>query len=101
MQDRLAGKSTFLWADEDPARRRQLNSGEIVVSPIGSTHPLPVSNGLIHHWIGAVFIPGGRVKDLDAVVGDYGKYSDMYRPTLIRAELLGSSDDGQKFSILW
>jgi hypothetical protein len=96
MQDRLAGKSPFLWADEDPARRRQLSSGEIVVSPLGNSHPLIVPRGLIHLWIGAVFIPGARIKDLDAVVGDYGKYSEMYRPSLIKAELVGSADDGTR-----
>jgi hypothetical protein len=101
MQDRLAGKSPFLWADEDPARRLQLKSGEIVVSPLGNTHPLPVPRGLIHHWIGAVFIPGARIKDLDNVVGDYGRYSEMYRPSLIKAELLDSTADEQKLSILW
>lgn len=101
MQDRLAGKSTFLWADEDPARRRQLNSGEIVVLPLGDSHPLLVPHGLIHHWMGAVFIPGGRIKDLSSVVGDYGKYSEIYRPSLIKAEVFESSDDEQKFSILW
>jgi hypothetical protein len=101
MQDRLAGKTPFLWADEDPARRRQLNSGEIVVLPLGDTHPLLVPHGLIHHWIGAVFIPGARIKDLANVVGDYGKYSEMYRPSLIKAELLDSTADEQKLSILW
>jgi hypothetical protein len=101
MQDRLAGKAPFLWADEDPTRRQQLKSGEIVVSPLGNTHPLPVPRGLIHHWMGAVFIPGARIKDLSSVVGDYSKYSEIYRPSLIKAELFGSSDDEQKFSILW
>ncbi len=101
MQDRLGGRAPFLWADEDPARRRQLNSGEIVVSPLGDSHPLIVPRGLIHHWIGAAFIPGARNKDLANVVGDYGKYSEIYRPSLIKAELLGSADDEQKLSILW
>jgi hypothetical protein len=34
-------------------------------------------------------------------VGDCGRYSEIYRPTLIKAELLDSSDDEPKFSILW
>jgi hypothetical protein len=101
MQERLNGKSTFLWADEDPARRQQLDSGEIVISPAGNSNPILVSHGLIHHWIGAVFIPGARMQDLSAVVGDYSRYSVIYRPTLIRAELLNSSDDEMQFSILW
>jgi hypothetical protein len=101
MQDRLAGKSPFLWVDEDPMRRQQLNSGQIVISPLGNSHPLSVPHGLIHYWIGAIFIPGARIEDVAAVVGDYGRYNEIYRPTLIKAELLDSSDDEQKVSILW
>jgi hypothetical protein len=101
MQDRLAGKSPFLWVDEDPKRRQRLNSGDIIISPLGNSHPLSVPHGLIHHWIGAVFIPGATTQDLSAVVGDYGRYSEIYRPTLIKAELLDSTGDEQKFSILW
>ena len=101
MQDRRAGKSPFLWVDEDAMRRQQLNSGEIVISAVGSPHPLLIPHGLIHHWIGAVFIPGATIEDLAAVVNDYGRYNEIYRPTLAKAELLGSTDDEQKFLILW
>jgi hypothetical protein len=97
MQDRLDGKSPFLWVDEDPMTRRRVESGEIVVSPLGSTHPLLVPRGFIHHWMGAVFIPGARIRDLSGVVGDYSKYSEVYRPSLIKAELLDSTADEQKF----
>jgi hypothetical protein len=101
MQERLTGKSPFLWVDEDPRRRQHLDSGEIVVEPIGKGNPVSVAHGLIHHWIGAVFIPGAAIQDLSTVVGDYGRYHEIYRPTLIKAELLGSSIEQQKFSILW
>ena len=101
MEDRLTGKSPFLWIDEDPVRRQRLSSGEIVVEPIGKGNPISVPYGLIHHWIGAVFIPGATIQDLSGVVGDYGRYSEIYRPTLVKAELLGSSHDEQKFSIVW
>jgi hypothetical protein len=101
MQERLNGKSPFLWIDEDSMRGRRLRSGEIIISPIDNTHPLSVPHGLIHHWIGAVFIPGAKIEDLTAVAGDYGRYNDIYRPTFVKAELLQSAAEDQKFSILW
>jgi hypothetical protein len=101
MQKRLNGKSPFLWVDEDLRRRQQLDSGGIVISPVGNSHLLSIPHGLIHHWIGAVFVRGTTIQDLSAVVGDYGRCSEMYRPTLIKAELLDSTGDEQKFSILW
>jgi hypothetical protein len=101
MQNRLASGSAFLWVDEDPIRKQHVQSGKILISPVGPTYPLPVPHGLIHHWIGAVFIPEATVRDLSAVVADYGRYSEIYRPTLIKAELLDSSNEEQKFSVLW
>jgi hypothetical protein len=101
MQARLAGKSPFLWVDEDPRRKQHLDAGEIVVEPIGKGNPILVPHGLIHHWIGGVFIPGATIQDLSGVVGDYSKYSEIYRPTLVKVQLLDSSHDEQKFSIVW
>jgi hypothetical protein len=97
MQARLTGTSAFLWIDEDPTRTRHLNSGAIVVEPIGKGNPMSVPDGLIHHWIGGAFIPGATIQDLSGVVGDYSKYSEIYRPTLIKTELLDSTGDEQKF----
>jgi hypothetical protein len=101
VQDRLSGKSPFLWIDENPVRTRHLDSGEIVVEPIGKGNPISVPHGFIHHWIGAAFIPGATIQDLSGVVGDYSKYSEIYRPTLIKTELLDSNGDEQKISIIW
>src|SRR5260370_41623895 len=101
MQGRLVGKSPFLGVDEDPTRTPRLNSGEIVVEPMGKGNPIPVPHGLVHHWIGAAFIPGATIQDLSGVVGDYNKYNEIYRPTLIKAELLDSTGDEQRVSILW
>jgi hypothetical protein len=101
VQKRLTGKLPFLWADDDPIRARHLASGEIIVEPIGKDNPISIPHGLLHHWIGAAFIPGATIQDLSAVVGDYASYREIYRPTLIKAELLDSTGDEQKFSILW
>lgn len=101
MKDRLAGKARFLWADEDPNREQRLKAGEIVISPIGNAHPLSVPRGLIHHWIGAVFAPGATIQDLSTVLNDYSGYREIYRPTLIKAELLESNSGEQRLSIVW
>ena len=100
MQERLNGTKPFLWIDEDPARRQHLRSGEVVVLPLGKSSTTPVPRGLIHHWIGGVFIPGAQREELIAVM-DYSSYDKIYRPTVIKAELLESAGDEQKFSMLW
>ena len=101
IQERVNGARAFLWIDEDPTSSQHLSAGEIFISPLGNSHPLSIPHGLIHHWIGAVFIPGATIEDLGAVVHNYGSYNEIYRPTLVKAELLNATSDEQNFSILW
>src|SRR5579863_4066795 len=83
MQERLNSDAPFLRIDEEPDRAAQLRSGEIFVAPAGPHVPKRVPSGLIHHWIGAVFIPNGTLKDVLPVVRDYGHYKDIYHPAVV------------------
>src|SRR5205085_10646041 len=56
MEQRLSPGKSFLWLDEVADRRARVRAGEIVVSPVGPQNPKRVPSGLIHDWVGAVFI---------------------------------------------
>ena len=56
-QTRERVEGSFLWVDEAPERLQSVRAGKILVSPVGQHNPKPVPSGLIHHWMGAVFIP--------------------------------------------
>lgn len=88
----------FLWSDQSPDRLRRLHKGETVVAPFGE-NPLKVPHGLIHHWIGAVFLPGARLDDVLSVVRDYGEYKDFYAPNVIQSRLLRQTDTEDTFSL--
>jgi len=74
MQERLDGRLPFLWADEMANRRQRVDRGEIVVAPALKNGHRKVPNGPIHHWIGAIFIPGATVDRLVAVLENYSAY---------------------------
>src|ERR1700692_4445016 len=61
MQRRVQSGGPFLWMDESKDRRARVRSGEIVVWPAGESNPKRVAAGLIHDWMGAVFIPNVRI----------------------------------------
>src|SRR5579864_2659720 len=65
----------FLWTDEDRDRSRRLRQGDILVSPVCGTSPQAVPNGLIHDWIGAMFIPNATIDDMAGIMRDYARYS--------------------------
>ena len=84
---RVSGKTPFLWLDTLPDGRTRARNGEIIVAPFDEHTPKHVSGGLVHHWIGATFIPGAKMKDILSVIRDYPHYKDFYAPTVIASTL--------------
>lgn len=52
-----------------------------------------VSGGLIHDWIGAVFIPDVSLRQVLSFVQDYDHAADYYSPDVTQSRLLGRSGD--------
>jgi hypothetical protein len=100
MKLRLTGTGTFLWIDEAPGRRERLRQGEILVEPGGKNTPQKVPQGLIHDWLGAVFIPNTTIAAVLAMLNDYGQYDRFYNPTVIEAKLLNASGAMRNFSMV-
>ncbi|HYR42873.1 MAG TPA: hypothetical protein VER98_07620, partial [Terriglobia bacterium] len=101
MQTRLDAQKPFLWTDESPDRTRRVRLGETAVAPVVGHGTRNVPNGLIHDWIGGVFIPGATIESLFAVMHDYNRYKDFYRPVVADSTLLDCTATDQKFSMVW
>jgi hypothetical protein len=95
-----AKESPFLRIDEEPKRRPQVRAGETTVWRESAGHPAKVPHGLIHDWMGAVFIPKVTIADVLAVVRDYDRYAEVYTPAVVRANRLGSEENADRFSML-
>ena len=96
---RLHSPHHFLWADEDPGRLERLRNHQIEVGPAEGTGCKRVPGGLIHDWIGAVFIPGVSLDQVFAVLADYGRYKFVYHPEVVEARLLSHSREQDEFSL--
>jgi len=75
---RVNAAKTFLWADESPERARRVRQGEIVVQPFTAQPDIAVPGGLIHDWVGSVFIPGATLEKTLALAQDYNRHKDIY-----------------------
>ncbi len=89
--------ATFLWADQSPERARQIRQGQVLVESLTGNQPASVPNGLIHDWVGAVFIPGATIDRTIALVQNYDHHEDVYKPEVIRARLV--SRNGPDFQV--
>lgn len=96
-----AGQKPFLWADENLSRVRRVQHGEVVVSQVKIESAQVVPGGLIHDWIGTVFVPDVTLSEVFAVARDYDSYPRLYGPTVARANLLSRDGNEDRFTILY
>jgi hypothetical protein len=101
MKARLDPGKVFLWADEEPERVERLRRGEIPVAPMSRHGLIPVPGGLIHQWMGAIFIPHATLPEVVGVILDYDRYAEFYKPFVVDARLLARSGDEYRFSMRW
>jgi hypothetical protein len=94
MQARLQPGATFLWLEEEPGRMEFVRTKGPLIGPVGKHIPKKVSNGLIHDWLGAGFVPNARIEDILRVVRDYDAYKRIYRPGVI--DSLSHASEGEK-----
>ena len=94
---RLRPDARFLWVDEDPGRLAQVRQGQVAIGNRNSQDTLAVPGGLIHDWIGAVFIPGVTLAKTLALIQDYDRNQDNYKPEVLASRLV--SRNGNEFKV--
>jgi hypothetical protein len=99
LKKRVAPGGVFLWSMEDPDRAAKVKMGQIVVSAAPGAAPKKVPGGLIHHWIGAMFVPNVKLDQVLDVTRDYERYKDYYRPSVIESRTLARGDTADRFSM--
>lgn len=91
---------SFLRVDDLPNGAQRARSGEVIVHPMSPHMPQRVPSGLIHHWIGVIFIPNSSLSGVLSVTRDYDRYKERYHPAVIGSEALRKSSDADTFSLL-
>jgi hypothetical protein len=83
--ERDSGSRPFLWVDESPEAERHVRSGELVITDLD---PRRVPQGLIHHWVGDMFVPNVSLDEVMQVLNNYVRYSDMFKPLIRKASIV-------------
>ena len=92
IEAQMPRRPAFLWVDRagDAARRKAhdaLARGELVIESIdrddtGMNRDVP--DGLVHHWVGTVFVPARRSTRALALLQDYDRHASIYAPAVTR-----------------
>jgi hypothetical protein len=95
----LSAGAPFLWVDTLPEAARKANSdklarGEVVMQQLARPD---CPDGIIHHWIGTIFIPGITLPQLLKLLQDYDHHSTYYSPEVTASKL--HARNGGEFKI--
>ncbi len=86
----------FLLIDAKREQRARLRGGEVVIEAGASSSgsdEVKIPGGMIQDWVGSMFIPGATLTQVKALLQDYEKYREFYKPEVIESKLLGRSGD--------
>ena len=95
----------FLVVDELTPDRRdliysQLKQGQLYVEELENLNagqPVKVPFGLLHHWVGLVFLPGVSMAQALAVLEDYGSEEKFFKPSVVASRV--ESRDGNECKV--
>jgi hypothetical protein len=90
-----------LKPEERSAVLARLKNGEVVIErkrTLENGKEIDVPDGMIHHWMGIVFIPGTTLKKTLALEQDYDHHAQYYSPTVTRSKLVSRKGDDFKIS---
>jgi len=97
----------FLYPDR-PAERpseemrdayARLRRGEILVVRQETQldgKDVDVPDGMVHHWVGMVFIPGANLSQVLAVAKDYDHRAELYKPEITASHIIAHQGDNFK-----
>ena len=96
----------FLWVDRIADAKKKtkalesLRKGELIIESLetkANGKGIDIPDALVHHWIGVVFVPGKTVTQAVALLQDYDRHQDIYKPNVARSRTV--SRDGERFKV--
>jgi hypothetical protein len=95
----------FLWVDRLPPARRSevlaLIRRDMVsvesLRTLDNDREIDVPGGLIHHWVGTAFVPGGTLGQTLAILQDYDRHERIYAPVVARSRQISREGDRFRF----
>jgi hypothetical protein len=98
---RMSASAQFLWTDSLPEPQRQtaaaaLRRGEFVIESLTTKEggkDIEIPDGIVHHWIGVVLAPGVTIDQAVALLQDYDRHAEIYKPNVARSKLRSRSGD--------
>ena len=97
----LAQSGPYLWVERLPQAQRaaaeeQLRNGGLVIErleTLDAGKPIPTPGGIIHHWVGTIFVPGATLAQTLSFMEDYDHKAEYFKPDIARSKILRHEGD--------
>ena len=86
----------FLWLDQHPKEKSLVWLRQSVVTPLQTLDhgaPIEVPNGIIQHWLGAVYAEGMDVGNVSRMMLNFPLYKDFFKQQIIDSKLQKQTGD--------
>ena len=90
MKDELSSRNRFV---------KPVKAGAFAIESLKTREAgkeIDVPDGLIHHWVGTVFVPGATADQAVALLQDYNRHAEIYRPAVARSKIIERRGDAFK-----
>ncbi|HEU4938805.1 MAG TPA: hypothetical protein VFT39_20290 [Vicinamibacterales bacterium] len=78
------------------AKLAALKHGELYIERLSAREAgktIDIPGGLIHHWLGAAFVPGATLGQAVDLLQDYNRHAEIFRPAIARSKLVSRTGD--------
>lgn len=105
LNSELRPGGAFLYIDALPEDAKKsayerLKNGEILIEKRETKAPgvsADVPDGMVHHWVGLIFISGATLAQALPVLQDYDHRADLYKPEVVASHLISHHGNDYKF----
>ena len=105
IETEVSSPETFLHVfngkeKDRPKADRLLQMGGVAIERLRETdngRRIEVPDGLIHHWIGSIFVPNVQLRTAVEVLQDFDQHAEMFKPNIARSKII--ERDGERFRL--
>jgi hypothetical protein len=98
LKQRWQGKKNLFYVEDDKQNEKRVLDGEVFITQMNGGKPVEIKDGLIHDWLGAIYMPGTTVARVINILEDFDAHKDIY-PAVSQSHTV--QRDGHKVKGYW
>jgi len=78
LRERWQGKKNLFYIEDDKQNEQRVLDGEVFIKQMNDGKPVEIKDGLIHDWLGAIYMPGTTVSRAIDILEDFDAHKHIY-----------------------